>query len=69
MQIGFLRELLDLAEAYELGGGSTDQLDPEDFASWLLAYKLQLMKSTLTEKVFGQPVNGMIAMHLSFKAR
>ncbi len=30
MQIGFLRELLELAKAYELGGGSTDQLDPED---------------------------------------
>ena len=69
MQIGFLRELLDLAKAYELGGGSTDQLDPEDFASWLLAYKLQLMESTLTEKVFGQPVNGIIAMHLSFISR
>ena len=69
MQIGFLRELLDLAKAYELGSGSTDQLDPEHFASWLLAYKLQLMEPTLTETVFGQQVNGMIAMHLSFISR
>ncbi len=69
MQISFLRELLDLAEAYELGGGSTNPLDREDFASWLLAYKLHPMEPTLNETVFGQPVNGLIAMHLSFMAR
>jgi len=69
MQIGFLRELLDFAEAYELGGGSTDQLDLEDFAGWLLAHQRQPMARTVAESVFSQPVNGLIAMHLSFMGR
>lgn len=69
MKISFLRELLNLAEAYELDGGRTDILDREDFASWLLANKLQHLEPALTDQVFEQPVNGLIAMHLSFMAR
>ena len=69
MHIGFLRQLLDFAEAYELDGGSTDNLDREDFASWLLAYQRQGAGRETTEPVFGPPVNGLIAMYLSFMAR
>ena len=69
MYIGFLRQLLDFAEAYALDGGSTDNLDREDFASWLLAYQREPAERAAAEPVFGPPVNGLIAMYLSFMTR
>ncbi len=69
MHIGFLRQLLDFAEAYELDGGSTDNLDREDFASWLLAYQRQSEARETSEPLFSRPVNGLITMYLSFMAR
>jgi DNA-binding MarR family transcriptional regulator len=69
MQIDFLRELLNFAEAYQLDGGNTEHLDREDFATWLLRYQRFARQGEAPEPVFGAPVNGLIAMYLSFMAR
>jgi DNA-binding MarR family transcriptional regulator len=68
MQTDFIRTLLDLADDYESAGGNTREFDQEDFASWLLTRR-QCMTAEATEAEFGPPVNGLIAMYLSFMAR
>lgn len=68
MRIDFIRKLLDFAEAYESGGGNTDEFDQEDFISWLITR--QSRRSGGPEApAAGPPVNGLIAMYLSFMAR
>lgn len=68
MSIDFIRTLLDLAEAYEANGGDTAMLDPEDFASWLITRR-RTEETVATPQEEGPPVNGLIAMYLSFMAR
>jgi len=68
MQTDFIRKLLDLADAYESGGGNTGEFVQEDFASWLITGRLQHSRE-VSDPGFGPPVNGMIAMYLSFMAR
>lgn len=68
MSADFIRKLLDFAEAYESNGGNTDVFDPEDFTSWLITNQSRLSKDA-AEPEFGPPVNGLIAMYLSFMAR
>jgi DNA-binding MarR family transcriptional regulator len=68
MQTDFIRKLLDLADDYESAGGNTGEFDQEDFASWLITSR-QRKASEVPEAEFGPPVNGLIAMYLSFMAR
>ena len=51
-----------------MGGGNTDVFDQEDFVSWLILNYQQQYRSS-SEPVDGPPVNGLIAMYLSFMAR
>lgn len=68
MQTGFIRKLLDLAEAYEQSGGNTEAFDQEDFVSWLITSRRPTAKTPVNPPA-GPPVNGLIAMYLSFMAR
>jgi len=68
MQTDFIRKLLDLAEGYESDGGNTQVFDQEDFVSWLITNN-QRKPGETTAPDFGPPVNGLIAMYLSFMAR
>lgn len=68
MQTGFIRKLLDLAEAYEQSGGNTEAFDQEDFVSWLITSRRPAAKAPANPPS-GPPVNGLIAMYLSFMAR
>lgn len=68
MQTDFIRKLLDLAEGYESDGGNTQVFDQEDFVSWLITNHQRKPRET-TATDFGPPVNGLIAMYLSFMAR
>ena len=68
MQTDFIRKLLDLADAYESGGGNTGEFDQEDFVSWLITGQQQRTREA-AEPASGPPVNGLIAMYLSFMAR
>ncbi len=68
MQTDFIRKMLDLAEAYESAGGNTETFDQEDFVSWLITSNQRKPEAT-APSAFGPPVNGLIAMYLSFMAR
>jgi DNA-binding MarR family transcriptional regulator len=68
MQTDFIRKLLDLAEAYEGDGGDTSVFDQEDFVSWLITRRRATTAPTSAPQA-GPPVNGLIAMYLSFMAR
>jgi len=69
MQTGFIRKLLDLAEAYEQGGGDTNVFEMEDFVSWLLTSQGQRLQVENEPVVIGGPTNAFITMYLSFMAR
>ena len=68
MNVDFIRNLLNLAEAYEANGGDTATFDPEDFAGWMITRRRAepVKPDTAAD---GPPVNGLIAMYLSFMAR
>jgi len=68
MRIDFIRKLLDFAEAYESGGGNTEEFDREDFISWLISSQSRRLREPEAPPA-GPPVNGLIAMYLSFMAR
>lgn len=68
MRLDFIRKLLDLVQDYEAGGGKTDAFDREDFISWLIASPSRLARKEAGPPA-GAPLNGLIAMHLSFMAR
>lgn len=67
MRAEFIRKLMDLVEDYEMAGGQTEEFDQEDFSSWLLTR--QERKVSVTTANPGPPVNGLIAMYISFMAR
>jgi|GEM_PF-580053 len=69
MQISFLRELLDLVEAFEREGGDTHQLDRESLASWLITYQRGNGKKQSRLPEAGPRLNGLIAMYLNFMGR
>jgi DNA-binding PadR family transcriptional regulator len=69
MQTGFLRELLDLIEAFEREGGNTNQFDREAFASWLITYQRDTGKKQRSAPGPGPRLNGLIAMYLNFMGR
>ncbi len=68
MGFDFIRKLLDLVQEYESGGGNTDAFDREDFISWLTTRPSRLVKKEEISPA-GAPLNGLIAMYLSFMAR
>lgn len=68
MSLDFIRKLLDLVQDYESGGGKTDAFDREDFISWLMTNHSRLVKKEENPPA-GAPLNGLIAMYLSFMAR
>ncbi len=68
MQANFLHKLLDLASAYEAGGGNTDEFDREDFITWMLTTQRQQADRPLLEGDL-PPVNGLIAMYVSHMSR
>ncbi len=69
MQTAFLRELLDLIEAFERDGGDTHQLDRESFASWLITFRHGSAKKQSRQPEAGPRLNGLIAMYLNFMGR
>jgi len=69
MQIGFLRELLGLIEAFEQEGGNTSRFDREAFASWLITFQRISGKKQRRQPEAGPPLNGLIAMYLNFTGR
>lgn len=70
MHIGFLRDLLEITEAYEAAGGNTTVLDREEFAAWLIAHQRQAVEKGEKPSLFdGPPINGLIAMYLGFMAK
>lgn len=69
MQTSFLRELLDLVEAFEREGGDTNQLDRESLASWLITYQRGNGKKQSRQPEAGPRLNGLIAMYLNFMGR
>lgn len=69
MQTAFLRELLDLLDAFEREGGDTNQLDRESFASWLITFRRGSAKKQSRQPEAGPRLNGLIAMYLNFMGR
>jgi len=67
MQADFIHKLIDLAAAYEAGGGNTEIFDREDFVSWLITSRQG--RTEAPAMVSGPPTHGLIAMYLSFMAR
>ena len=65
MNLDFIRQMLDLAEAYEQAGGDTSRFDQEDFIGWMMTRR-QVQKAPVAP---GSTSNGLIAMYLSFMAR
>jgi len=68
MSLEFIRKLLDLVQDYETDGGNTGAFDREDFIIWLLSRQSRLLKKEEARSA-GAPLNGLIAMYLSFMAR
>ncbi|HNM27557.1 MAG TPA: winged helix DNA-binding protein [Saprospiraceae bacterium] len=68
MHLDFIRKLLDLVQDYEAGGGKTDAFDREDFISWLMTSRSRLAPKEAAPPT-APPLNGLIAMYLSFMAR
>ncbi len=68
MQIDFIRQLLDLAEAYESEGGNTQIFDHEDFISWLISSQ-QRRFGDQADPMFGAPTNALITMYFSIIGR
>jgi DNA-binding MarR family transcriptional regulator len=60
---------MDLVEEYESAGGQTEVFDREDFSSWMLTRTERKMSEPVPEPPSGPPVNGLIAMYLSFMSR
>ncbi|HLP92707.1 MAG TPA: winged helix DNA-binding protein [Saprospiraceae bacterium] len=67
MRAEFIRKLMDLVEDYEMAGGQTEEFDQEDFSSWLLTRHERKIPAAVPNQ--GPPVNGLIAMYLSFMSR
>ncbi len=67
MQADFIHKLIDLADAYASEGGNTTVFDREDFVSWLITHRQT--PAPAPARAPGPPVNGLIAMYLSFMAR
>jgi DNA-binding MarR family transcriptional regulator len=68
MQADFLHGLLDLAAAYEKGGGHTADFNRADFVSWLLTTQQQ-EASLPPQQGLLPPVDGLIAMYVSMMGR
>ncbi|MBL7782748.1 MAG: winged helix DNA-binding protein [Saprospiraceae bacterium] len=68
MHLDFIRNLLDLVQAYESEGGSTETFDREHFISWLITSPSRQFKKE-AKPAAAPPLNGLIAMYLSFMAR
>ena len=68
MHLDFIRNLLDLVQAYESEGGSTETFDREHFISWLITSPSRQFKKE-AKPAGAPPLNGLIAMYLSFMAR
>lgn len=65
MTLDFIRQMIDLAEAYEQAGGDTTRFDQEDFIGWMMT-RQQARKTPVAPE---ETPNGLIAMYLSFMAR
>jgi DNA-binding MarR family transcriptional regulator len=73
MDIDFLKILLDQAAAYQAAGGRTTAADFNDFVRWMA--RGQALEAPQSAELPGvdpgeyAPLEGLVAMHLSFMAR